>query len=337
MLSKVSRCLLSLAAASILVAVSPRAGAEGGDEKPRSARSHGKRRALAEEPAGRSRGGAAQLPAEHAESVGSPNDGKLLGGQHIDAGHAYLRVQPPYGPGDHHWGLPIMVNMIDRAARLVAKKYPGSRLDVGDLSQKGGGDMMRHHSHESGRDADLGFYAVDAKGKQIHAHGIKFDATLRSVTHPGARFDVARNWLFIQELLTDPRARVSHIFVAEFLRHELIAYARPRVSRALLDRAQIVIMQPTHALPHDDHFHVRISCPRDAHSSSCVELARAAPHGPARVAKKGAALKTPRRVAAAPAKKPALAGVVSRDPFPLPPKDEPDPRPEADDDSDGYD
>jgi len=129
-------------------------------------------------------------------------------------------------------------------------------------------------------------YVVDAKGKQVHARTfIKFDTAMASPTVPGAHYDMARNWAFVQELLTDPVARVSHIFIAEWIRHELLAYAKPRSSHALWERAALVMMQPHNSLPHDDHIHVRISCPREARSS-CIELAKPAPHG--HLAHKGA-------------------------------------------------
>ncbi len=324
---------LLLAAALALVALSP-AGALADEPQGAAGHVHGhhhhRRRAKLEETVGRaSRGGAAigegaaisvhaRRPAEKAESIGAPNDGHLRGGVHLDVSKPYLRVVPSSAPYDARWGLPSLVNMIDRAARGVHKRFPGAVLDVADLSHKGGGDLLRHHSHESGRDADLGYYALDARGRQIHARTlIRFDPNMASPTVPGARYDLPRNWTLVQELLTDPGARVSHIFVAEWIRHQLLVYARPRVSRALWDRAAMVMMQPHNSLPHDDHFHVRISCPREAHSA-CIELARNAPHGRLRVARKGhaggvRALKTPVR-AMHTAKAPAASAPAPRPP-----------------------
>ncbi len=236
---------------------------------------------------------APKKPQEKAESVGSPNEGRLEGGVRLDLTRPYFRVVPTYESGDVRWAHPTMIAMIDRAARTVAKRFPGAVLDVGDLSKRGGGDINRHHSHESGRDADLGFYAVDAKGKQLHARGfIKFEGPAVSPNTPGAHFDAPRTWLFVEQLLTDPVARVSHIFIAEPLRQHLLAYARAHgASRALLARAAVVLMQPTASLPHDDHIHVRISCPTTMRGS-CIELAKNAPYGK-RLAHKGRPLKTP--------------------------------------------
>lgn len=203
---------------------------------------------------------------------------------------------------DTRWGLPALVHAIDHAAKAVAKKYPGSVLNVGDLSLRNGGELPRHHSHESGRDADLGFYVVDKDGKPLsRAHFVKINDKLAAEDIPGARFDVAKNWLFLQNLLLDREARVSHVFVAEPLKKALLAHARSRgVSHGLYVRAALVMMQPTGGLPHDDHFHIRISCPSSMRKT-CVEYAKNAP-SKARLGKKSkqrAAMRTPPRRPAA--------------------------------------
>ena len=66
------------------------------------------RRPQAQKPAGRGpRGGAPPAlakvkrpPAEKAESIGSPNDGHLKGGAHLDMSKPYLRTVPVYESGD---------------------------------------------------------------------------------------------------------------------------------------------------------------------------------------------------------------------------------------------
>ncbi|MGK4003115.1 penicillin-insensitive murein endopeptidase [Sorangium sp. So ce1036] len=284
------------------------------------------RRAKEPADARRHRGGGAGRAAEPAKtrapripavSVGHPNDGRLEGGVRLDTSRKEIRVVPAYARADVRWGLPALVGMVERAARGVARRYPGAVLEVGDLSRKGGGDVHRHGSHESGRDVDLGFYALDARGKQVHAPTfLRFNARLASTSRPGVRFDLPRNWLLVQHLLTDPRAHVSHIFIADPLRHALITYAkRIGVSRALIVRAQLAMMQPTGGEPHDDHMHVRISCPR-ATRGRCIELAKNAPSSrtraqAARVASAGK-VATPRRTPGARARKPAARPAPER-------------------------
>ena len=236
-------------------------------------------------------------PPLRAESVGPPNEGRLEGGIHLDVTKPYLRGAPMHSSVDTRWGLPALVHAIDHAAKAVAKKHPGAVLNVGDLSRRNGGELARHHSHESGRDADLGFYIVDAQGKPLSRPTFtKIDDKLAAEV-AGARFDVAKNWLFLQNLLLDRDARVSHVFVAEPIKHALLAHARSRgVAHALYLRAALVMMQPTGGLPHDDHFHVRISCPSSM-KKTCVEYAKNAP-SKARLGKKGkqrTAMHTPPR------------------------------------------
>jgi len=212
-------------------------------------------------------------------SVGSPTSGHLVGGAHLgDA--PYLRVMPADRGGDVRWGLGSLVGMIDRVARRVRHLFPGAVLNVGHLSKQGGGALVQHASHESGRDADLPFYVVDGKGKQVFSdHMVSFRGDGTSPVWPGARFDDAKNWALVAALLADPVAHVTHIFVSSPLRARLLAYAeRAGVPESLRTRAAMTMVQPHGTLPHDDHFHVRIACPEGMHG--CVEnpIARRRPH-----------------------------------------------------------
>ncbi len=204
-------------------------------------------------------------------SVGSPTAGHLVGGSRLPEA-PYLRVVPAYAQGEVRWGLGSLVGMIDRAARRVRKDHPDAVLSVGHLSRQGGGEVDRHVSHESGRDADIAFYVRNAQGKQIFAeHFVQFHGDGTASSWPGAFFDDARNWALVRALVTDPQARVTHIFVATPLRARLLAYAaKSGAPVELRDRAALVMVQPHGALPHDDHFHVRISCP--AWQRECVEI-----------------------------------------------------------------
>jgi penicillin-insensitive murein endopeptidase len=210
-------------------------------------------------------------------SIGSPTEGHLLGGAHLDEA-GYLRVVPAYTAEDVRWGLEPLVAMIDRAARQVRRQYPEAITSVGHLSRQGGGEIDRHRSHESGRDADIGFFVRSATGRQLLApHFVPFRGDGSAASWPGANFDDAKNWTLVAAMVSDPEAHVTHIFVAAPLRARLLAYAeRMGVSSAVRIRAAEVLQQPRGALPHDDHFHVRIGCP--AHMSGCVENPAARAH-----------------------------------------------------------
>ena len=213
-------------------------------------------------------------------SIGSPTEGHLLGGMHLDE-TAYVRIMPADAAGDVRWGLEPLVSMVDRAARTVRRQFPDTITSVGHLSREGGGEVERHRSHESGRDADIGFFVRNASGRQIlGSRFVPFRANGAAVGWPGAYFDDAKNWALVAAMLNDSEARVTHVFVAAPLRARLLAYAeRAGVPATLRLRAAEVMQQPHGALPHDDHFHIRIACP--AHMGGCVEnpmlRARSAP------------------------------------------------------------
>ena len=205
-------------------------------------------------------------------SIGSPNQGRLDGGKRLGAA-PYLRVVPYYQPSTARYGLPTLTGLIDRAARKVARKFPDAVLNVGDLSRREGGELERHHSHKTGRDADLGFYLRNSANKALAPERfVTFSARGEPVDFPGAVFDDARNWALVEALVEDREARVSHIFVARHIRARLLRYAEQhKVAPEVRQRAADVMMQPSQS-SHDDHFHVRIGCPPDQ-GTRCVEYA----------------------------------------------------------------
>jgi penicillin-insensitive murein endopeptidase len=161
------------------------------------------------------------------------------------------------------YGHPALVLMLGRTAKQMERAVPGSRMLVGDLSRENGGRLAGHFSHQSGRDADIGFYARDAQGKPAQLdHFVHFDAAGRARDGSGMVFDDYRNWLLVQSWVRDERAGLSHIFVSRRLRERLLRFAKGRRDfRPYVDQAARLLKQPDNADPHDDHFHVRIACP----------------------------------------------------------------------------
>jgi penicillin-insensitive murein endopeptidase len=210
-----------------------------------------------------------RAPSRVGRSIGSPTDGHLVGGARLEES-PWLRVVPCYEGAQ--WGLEPLVSMIDRAARSVRKDHADSVLSIGHLSRAGGGEIDRHASHESGRDADVGFYIVDQRGKPIYAeHFVAFKGDGTAPTWPGARFDDARNWAFLSSIMGQGAVRVTNVFVAAPLRQRLLDYAKKiGAPYAVRERAALTMVQPRGALPHDDHFHVRIGCPGGM--EGCIEL-----------------------------------------------------------------
>ncbi len=204
---------------------------------------------------------------KQARSIGSPNRGKLEGAVLLHGGkHLKQRT------GARSWGTPQLVGLLKRASAKVARKHRGAMMLVGDLSAREGGHLDRHNSHQSGRDADVAFYASNSKGKPLTLKRfVAFDGDAKAKDHPSARFDDAMNWALVEALLKDDKVSVRFLFVSNPLRARLLAYAaKKNVSKDLITRAASVMMSPPDADLHDDHVHVRIACP-ETMKDTCVE------------------------------------------------------------------
>jgi penicillin-insensitive murein DD-endopeptidase len=193
-------------------------------------------------------------------SVGLPNSGWQLRAKKLTKS-PQLWIQDKSLP--YTYGHPSLVLMLYRTAKQIAKQSLGSVLLVGDLSREFGGPLSGHKSHQSGRDADVGFFVTDAKGRPQNSRRLlAFDAAGRARDGSGLKFDDYRNWLLVQLWLKDDRAELEHVFVASHLRRRLLDFARARPAfRQHVDDASQFLRQPTNGLSHDDHFHIRIACP----------------------------------------------------------------------------
>jgi murein endopeptidase len=206
-------------------------------------------------------------------SLGYPNAGKLVGGRQFRE-TSFMVMVPDHANTRVRWALPALISVLDRASRIVARKYPGSVLEIGELSRRTGGPITSHLSHQNGRDADVGFYQIDLDGQPVRAPSyVRFTGSGDSRDDPTVRFDDKRNWAFVRAVLEDPHHEVRQIFIYAPLRARLLAYAaKVGAPRELRVKAARAMMQPANALPHDDHFHIRISCPAEQIDLGCADL-----------------------------------------------------------------
>ena len=206
-------------------------------------------------------------PIKGPASIGAPNKGKLAGAIKLHSSRS-LKVRDRANV----WGLPDLVKLLQRAAGKVAKRHPRSVMLVGDLSQKSGGSLTGHNSHQSGRDADVGFYIANSKGQPAAmTRFVAFDGAGKSTQVSWAQFDDARNWTLVEALITDTTAPVRYVFVSNPLRARILAYAaKKKVAKDVYSKAEAMLLAPRDADVHDDHFHVRIACP-DSMKGTCIE------------------------------------------------------------------
>jgi penicillin-insensitive murein endopeptidase len=172
-----------------------------------------------------------------------------------------------------HFGTDEMVFGLMEVGAWMAEKYgDDGTFYVGDLSARTGGRLAPHINHQGGRDADLGFYVCDERGRPQGNRIARFDKEGKG--EGSLRFDVARNWEFVSAMLENPYFQDLHnILIAEWLKALLLDHARTQASRlrnplearrqqALIKKAEEALRQPSSS-PHDNHFHLALACTKE--------------------------------------------------------------------------
>lgn len=153
-----------------------------------------------------------------------------------------------------NWAMPEMLSAINTAVDAVHAAFPNTkRLVIGDLSRKKGGHFPPHLSHQSGRDADIGYYTKGSYQpeylQRIGAH----------------QLDVERTWVFLHSMLK--RDQVQYIFMDYRLQRPLYFYMRdviklsPKLLRKYISYPRRNGGIIRHLRGHADHVHIRFYAP----------------------------------------------------------------------------
>lgn len=220
-------------------------------------------------------------------SFGPPNDGALIQPQALPVAGDGYQMPPTWARRGLHHGTSELVGMVVHIGRRMQSYRLGRPLAVADLSPESGGPSAWHRSHQTGRDVDLIFFARDAAGTPVAVDAMRrFGPDGASIPDkpgdPILYFDDRANWLVVRELVANPIADVQWIFISEDLKQRLIDHAiASGEPPAVIAAAAVLLHQPTRALPHDDHMHVRVYCAPTDVRLGCEEV------GPYRWFKKG--------------------------------------------------
>lgn len=206
-------------------------------------------------------------------SLGSVGSGTLKQGVQLPVEGPHHQVIERHRHYETQWGTQELVDLLLFAAEFVDTRSPGAPLRIGNLSRRDGGDIRWSHSHNSGRDADIAFFVTDEAGQSVVTPELlQFDENGIPTGRPDLRFDVNRNWLFIKGLVSKLDVVIQYVFVSEPLKAMLLRHATAIGEPAdVLMRATDILHQPTDALPHDDHFHLRIACPLQDRLLGCLD------------------------------------------------------------------
>jgi LysM repeat protein len=193
-----------------------------------------------------------RVPVSPSEAIGPTNRGRLENGVALPSHRGYVirSTARAYGTEETaRW----MVAAFD----AVDAKFKHTKVvRIHDISDRNGGRLRDHKSHQNGRDADISYYQ-DNCGPS----GCRFEHFRSS------ELDVARQWALLEYWLRNRQAEM--IFIDYRLQAKLYRYARRRgATKAQLDEW---IQYPRgkyepegvirHYRNHADHLHVRFVCP----------------------------------------------------------------------------
>lgn len=232
------------------------------------------------------------LPGEDeriSRSVGDVTTGYLVNGVALPIPHPGFTILERQYQRRFLYTSEPMVALLEEAMEFVHQEYPQAVLGLGNFSRKGGGNIPQSVSHNNGRDGDIAFFVVDGddnpsmkpdllrfdhlgwfRGPEQGEETLFFDLELR--------FDAPRNWRFVEGLIRSNAADIQYIFISTPLRNKLLQEARRQgVPAGIIRQANQLLVQPAGALPHDDHFHIRIHCTPEDLAAGCVERGRPGP------------------------------------------------------------
>ena len=149
---------LSLLVASTTAEASPRAKAAHGHAGKHASSGKGERAHRAPRAVEPARRGARVAAVERlpiaGQSNGVPWGGTLHAAAELPAGEGYEIRRP-----SRAFGTSKTVDLVERVVTDVREKFPDQHvLAIGDMSAEHGGAITQHHSHQSGRDVDIGLF-----------------------------------------------------------------------------------------------------------------------------------------------------------------------------------
>ncbi len=185
-------------------------------------------------------------------SVGRPTSGYLRDARCLpESGPGFIAFSPNRCATDE------TITILLYAIRELMREYPSSvPVVIGALSRPQGGRLKPHKSHRSGRDVDIGYFAVGNRPLRTFADlrpdEIDYDKTfyLMATLIATGRVDFIFVNYALQPRFVEAARRLG--YDDEQIDY-LFQYPKGRKSRTGLIR---------HARGHTRHFHVRFACPR---------------------------------------------------------------------------
>ncbi|MGR8979138.1 MAG: penicillin-insensitive murein endopeptidase [Gammaproteobacteria bacterium] len=190
---------------------------------------------------------------ESAQSIGNYTAGCLSGAVSLPSngpGYQVMRLSRK-----RYYGHPGLKQFIEKLGQAAADRNLGVLL-IGDMAQpRGGPTLTGHRSHQTGLDADIWFLLSKEASARILAFNERETWSAPSVLQDHSDAIDWTQWTKANEKVLELAARmpeVDRIFVNPSIKRQLCKNASPR--------DWLRKIRPW--WKHDDHFHVRLKCPK---------------------------------------------------------------------------
>lgn len=193
-------------------------------------------------------------------SIGEPTNGCIAGAASLPlegAGFTVMHLER-----ERYYGHPVLIDTVQALGYAV--RQAGGHLRVGDLSRITGGPMpFGHRSHQTGLDVDLWFDLGDSLRQNLNP--LRSNVSATSLLNAAKTALDTRLWndRHVQVLKAAAmQPGVDRIFVNPHIKKTLCQTLRG-------DKGWLHRIRPWYG--HDDHFHLRLTCPEN--SPECIRQA----------------------------------------------------------------
>ena len=158
--------------------------------------------------------------------------------------------------GSSQWGSGLSIDFIKYIANHYSQMETGTLFCVNNISNKGGGDIKGHSSHENGLDIDISY---PSSANQCTSSE-KFFIPWKTLSSEDSDF-LRRNWEFLKFILVDDEVKniIAIIFSDKKFMKSLCRWAKNQSGIAQED-IEGVLSKLYHQRNHHHHYHIRMKC-----------------------------------------------------------------------------
>ncbi|CAG1021559.1 penicillin-insensitive murein DD-endopeptidase [Methylococcales bacterium] len=190
------------------------------------------------------------------QSIGAYNSGCLSGAVALPisgSGYQVMRLSR-----NRYYGHPLLIEFIQQLGQIADAENLGTLL-IGDLAQPRGGPTLNgHRSHQTGLDVDIWFLLSEKLNNRLLTHNERETWNAPSMVDIKADTVDYQRWTRAHEKILELAAsqqEVDRIFVNPSIKQALCEHKT--------DSSAGWLRKIRPWWKHDDHFHVRLKCPKD--------------------------------------------------------------------------